>query len=225
MSVGIKLTAGITDAALENTDSSEGKSTQMVTAPNNFGDVVASHPFGALSAPTQNFAVIDDFDPEAKLILGTVANEAVLTSWNIKTGAAVAPTLDAGFDSVPADKATTGRTFKTPAAELKPCCCAQTLFGAFTLAGELCNLTSASYAGSVNLTRSPDAEHKSWCVSGGKIVCTIEVNQAGETAPTLTPGENWIVDVPFQKVESDQDYEKWSATLRYEITGIEPAEG
>ena len=69
MSVGIKLTAGITDAALENTDSGEGKSTQMVTAAEfNFGDVVASHPFGALSAPTQNFAVIDDFDPEAKLI-------------------------------------------------------------------------------------------------------------------------------------------------------------
>lgn len=221
MSAGIKLIPGITDAALENTDSSEGKSTQMATAPNAFGDIVASHPFGALSAPTQNFAVIADFDPEAKLILGTVANSAVLTSWDIKTGAAVAPTLDAGFDSVPIG-ATTGRTYKTPAAELKPCCSAQILFGAFTLTGELCNVTSAGYAGSVNLTRSPDAEHKAWCVSGGKIICTLEVNQAGETAPTITPGANWIEDVPFQRVESDKDYTKWSATLRLELAGIEP---
>ena len=76
-----------------------------------------------------------------------------------------------------------------------------------------------------SISRAAPTRNTNLGVSAAVKSCTIEVNQAGETAPTLTPGANWIVDVPFQKVESDQDYEKWSATLRYEITGIEPAEG
>jgi len=216
--------AGIADATLINTDASEGKSVKVITAPNEFGDKVASTTFGALAAPTRNYAVVGDFSAPAKLLLGKLVDcdtlpDWILTSWSIKTAFATAPTLDVGFDSVPTG-AVQGRTFALPTQIVSAEHKAQILFGAFTLAGALCNTTSASYAGTVDLTRSPDAENKAWCVSGGKIICTLEVNQAGETEPEITAGAGWITDVPFQKVESDKEYQKWSATLRLELAAV-----
>lgn len=217
-----------TNPALELIGADEGQTSQAVNMPDENGDIVIEETYGERKTPSNSFSIIDDFDVAAAITLG--AFEAggvsepgsVLTGFSIATANGTAPTVDVSGEDVAAGSVQ-GRTAPLPAQTLLKRHKAQILFGAFTITGEGVHLQSCNASGSINLTRSPDAEGIAWDVHGARIEVQATLKKSAATALTLTGGSNWIITSPLNLVESDKDYEEYSVTLALNIEGVDPA--
>ena len=136
-----------------------------------------------------------------------------LNSIEIGTAAGSAPTFSASGEQV--EHPSSGYcTYPIPAFTLGRKHHAQVLFGAFTVRGGDCHLKSANYSCSASVTK---AEKEGVCLTHdiveGRIECSVEILQTGDTAPVIEPGEGWVVTSPLACSNPDSDWPSHSATL------------
>lgn len=218
---------GIDTTNLELLSEDESASSQSVNMTDEVGDIVIEETYAERNNPKNSFSLLDDIDVAALFILGTLTDgsadpDKVLTSFDIKTSAGSAPSIDVGGEEVITGSAQ-GRTYTTPAFTLLQRHKAQILFNAFTQTGTGVHLQECSASGKVNLTRSPDAEGKAWDLSGGRIEVQASFKRKASDAIVFAAAADWVITSPLSLSGSDKDYETYTVTLAYNIAGVEPA--
>ena len=88
------------------------------------------------------------------------------------------------------------------------------MWSAFTLAGTGCYLQSASYTAGGTISRATkNGETVSYDVTDGQLTVNLTIIQTGSTAPTVTPGSDWVMTSPLNCSNPDADYPSWTCTL------------
>ena len=209
---------GLGGTTLVLTSATENKSATVVQARGANGDIVAEEIVGETSAPSCTYVVKADATLTGKK-LGFGDGGYAITSIAISTSAGAPPSASVSGESVPEDSSHTDCYYEVPAASVKVCHHAQILFAAFTLGGEGCHLTDASYTVSSSLTKATkDGETIAYDVSDGKVEASITIVQTGAVVPTLTAGSGWAITSPLTKSEGDAAYATWTATLTKPLT-------
>ena len=160
------------------TSSEENKSSQVAQAHDEKGDIVAEEVYGETSAPACTYVLSGDVAIGSinigKATTGT-GTKYVITSLQIDTTAGSPPSVQASGEEVP----TTSHTdcyYEVPSAAVNVCHHAQILWGAFTLSGQGCYLTQASYTASGSLTKATkDGETIAYDISDGQLQASITI--------------------------------------------------
>lgn len=209
------------DGALVCVSSNDGVSASVVEAQGQDGSIVAAETYGETAAPSCEYdlaaSLENDASADTALALGRVSDEDgkkyVLNSFSITTAAGSAPKVSASGERVN-DDATDGCLYIIPSFKLETLHHAQILFNAFTLEGEGCHLTGANYAASCTITKATkEGNCLTFDVSGAKIEASLTIRQCASAAPTVTPGEGWLITAPASESNPDADYPTISMTL------------
>ena len=215
------------------TDSNENKSATTVQAQNEKGDYVAWEVFAETLSPDCSYAV------KASVTLGGIkcgtviagtgdyqGKKFTLGSITINTAAGSAPTVSASGEEIPADTTHTDCSYTFPTATLEACHHAQNLWNAFAFTGTGCYLQSANYTAGGTISRATkDGETVAFDVIEGQLTAAITITQTGNTEPTLTAGENWVITAPLTCSNPDANYPTWTATLSRALTHDTPNAG
>ena len=183
------------------------------------GSFIDSIAYGNTKAPSNDLVLTDDWaiaHEEVKLGgVNEVDDESfALMELDINTTAGEMPTISASGQQVQ-DDAETKRFYALPETTVKNEETAQILWGAFSLSGSGCHLQSANYKASIQLPKpTKNGVPLAFGVARGVIECQITVTQTGNTAPTLTAGENWQISQRLKSSNPDSDVPTWTATLR-----------
>ena len=146
-----------------------------------------------------------------------------LGSLTINTAAGQPPSVQASGEEIPADTTTTDCSYTFPSSTLKACHHAQILWDAFTLSGTGCYLQSANYTAGGTISRATkDGETVAFDVVEGQLTVNVTITQTGNTAPTLSAGQDWVITSPLSCVNPDADYPSWTATLSRNLTHDTP---
>lgn len=211
----------------------EGRSSSDATCANDEGDVIDATQFGHVMDPSNDYALKGDLT-NFQIVLGgvnsvTIGSETkyfMLKSVSINTSNSGEVGLSAQAEEVPS--ATPARTYTIVVPSIRQRNKAQILGSLFTLTGTNVHLQSAKYTYSVDSTiTTVDGERVTWDCYGGKIVASIEVKEAGNTAPTVTPAEgNFVTILSGDPSESrpDSDYASVSAEVTRYLTADAPAQ-
>ena len=194
------------------------------TATDERGDIVARDLAGERISPSGVYNVIAGGD--LSLVLGSVntvdTDVVVLLGCDISTSAASAPEVTLSGESIQTG-GTESSTVTLPPMTLSPRHKAQILAGAFTLAGNGCNLTSCSLSARANITRATVAgDTVTHDVSGTEIVVSGTVQQTGATAPTIEAEEGWTMTTPESKDNPDEGYIEWTFECSKAAASTEP---
>ena len=194
------------------------------TATDERGDIVARDLAGERISPSAVYNVKAGGD--LSLVLGSVntvdTDVVVLLGCDISTSAASAPEVTLSGESIQTG-GTASSTVTLPAITLSPRHKAQILAGAFTLAGEGCNLTSCSLSVRANITRATvSGDTVTHDVSGAEIVVSGTVQQTGATAPTIEAGAGWELTTPQSRANPDEGYIEWTFEATKAAASAEP---
>ena len=199
------------------TDSSENKTAQTVNGHDEKGDIVAYEVFGETMAPSCSYVLKADANLSSIVIGSPItvgSDKFTIVSVNISTSAGSPPKIDVSGEQIPSDTTHSDCTYTIPAATIKVCHHAQTLWSAFTLSGAGCYLTDASYTAGGTLTKaSKDGDTVAFDISDGQLTATLTIQQTGSTEPSIQPGGNWYITSPLTKSCADSTLPSWSVTL------------
>lgn len=208
--------------------SSLNKSASVAEATDEKGDVVAEEVFGEQSAPSVAYELKDDLDLD-DITLGavtTVDGKAyVLSSVAFNTAPAGVPELQCSGEQVETGATTANSTtIELPAITLKKWHDAQIIGSAFTLGGSGCYLNGCNYTARCDVTKATvDGNIVAHDVQNGRIEVQVTIVQTGSTAPTITPGSNWIITSPLTTDNPDEDYPTWNCTLTMYLSSAHPS--
>lgn len=210
---------------------SDGKSASVAEAKDEKGDVVAYHVYGETYSPTFEYKV-KAAGSVTFPALGTPVSAALQTgdtvqvipnSISINTSGGGETTVSISAETVPSTAVGCTYVYAGLSATLGVCHHAKTLFSAFTLTGTGCYLQSANYTISCDVGRATvDGAAVAFGVSNGSIECQVSVMQTGSTAPTVTPGSDWVMTAPLACTNPDADYPTWTCTLKKYLSAAVP---
>lgn len=211
--------------------STENRSGQYLERTGQHGAICATRAYGTENAsPSNEYAVAADVSFAAGAItLGAVkevdGRKYMLQSVSVKTSSAGEPTVSATAVQVE-DGATTGNCFRVPAFVLSADDVAQILLGAFTLAGEGCELTEcgAEISCTVGL-HTVNGDPVASDPHTAHVQVSVSVLQAGAAEPTLTAADGWDVSSPLTCGDPDADLPTWTATLSRPLEKTRAASG
>lgn len=207
--------------------SSDGKTSSVVEAPNEYGDTAAHDVYGETLAPSTEYAVTDEVDLSDielgsihTLGEGTGAKKLMLTQVQINTQAGNPPTVTISGVEVESD-ATAKRTYAL-AGTLTPRSKAQDVCGAFTASTNFTQInTTASVDPHVQTVGgtpvASDASH-------GKIeVQATMTDPTGAATITGASGGGFTVTAAPAETDPDANYVTRSATATKFLAGTEAA--
>lgn len=178
--------------------------------------------YGHVASPTCDYAIKASLANDPKdVVLGGVttvgegsnAKHYCLTEVTIQTSAGGVPTVSAKGEQVPSATPSCKYTIEDGLAVSQKCH-SQILLSAYTLTGTGCHATDTSYTFACNFNpTTKDGEYLAWDVSEGRIEASITVVQTGETAPTLSAGQGWIMTSPLTQTNPDSDFPTWTGTV------------
>ena len=206
------------DSTIVIVSSDENKSSTVIQARDEKGDVVAQEIVGITTAPSCSYVIKSNASTgEWKIGLPIVHDDKkyTISSIQINTGAGTPPSLQVSGEEVPATSHE-DCYYDIPSATVKVCHHAQILWGAFTFTEGTggCYLTQANYTASGSLTKAQkDGETISYDISEGKIEAALTFVSTTGTKPTLTPGSGWTFTQELTKSEPDSDYNSYTCTL------------
>ena len=214
--------------------SNDNASAQVVDAPmNDKGDVPAQEVLATLLSPSNDYELLAAWARGAENTpnpvklggLTTVGSKAfILTQLQINTGGGTPPAISASGVQVKGG-ASEGDVYEIPAFSVAFVHRALVLWGAFTLGGTGCHLTTANYTASVQPSRGTvNGNVVSHDVENGRIVVNITISQVGDTEPTLAAGTGWKITSPLTKSKGDAQYPTWTASLTMLLTKKVPAQ-
>lgn len=212
---------GLATGGLVITESNENVAASTAEGHNEKGDIVAYEVFGETMSPECTYVLSADASLSSmkcgQPIAGTgdySGKKFTLGNVTINTAAGSPPSIQASGEEIPASSTHSDCTYTFPASTLKLCHHAQILWGAFTLGGDGCYLQQANYTAGGTISRATkDGETVAYDVVDGQLTVNITVLQTGDTAPTVTPGTDWVITSPMTCSNPDADYPSWSCTL------------
>ena len=204
------------------------RTNSTVEATNEDDDVVACEVLTPRESPSVEYRLKKDLtDTYAKdIVLGGVTTVTVgqttkyycLTSVSLGTSAGGEPTVAATGEEVP-DATPNGTYTLEDALNILAKAKAQILAGAFSVSGTKCHVGSCSAVFSVKFVPTEvGGELISWDCTGGRIVVTAQVTQAGSDAPTLTAAEGWTTTAVPADNYPDAQYTTWNVTFTKFLT-------
>lgn len=213
---------GISSSTLAVKSTSDGNSGSVAEATDENGTIVAQESYGNRMSPSAEYALKKEttFD---EIVLGGVSTyktkRVVLTQLTINTSAGGEPTISASGEEIEASAdGTCPATYTIPEFTLGVCHHAKILFSAFSLSGTGCYLNSANYTAQCeNGTAMIEGAVVAHGVYGAYLEVTAEIVATSGTAPTVTPGQGWVVSSPLAETNPDAEYPTYSITLRKPI--------
>ena len=204
--------------------SSDGKTSSVAEAPNEYGDTAAHDVYGEVLAPSTEYAVTDEVDL-SDIELGSIhtyntTKKLMLTQVQINTQAGNPPTVSISGVEVESD-ATAKRTYALTGT-LTPRSKAQDVCGAFTASTNFTQInTTASVDPHVQTVGgvpvASDASH-------GRIeVQATMTDGAGNGAITAASGGGFTVTASPAETNPDANYITRAATATKYLTGTEAA--
>lgn len=213
---------GISSSTLAVKSTSDGNSGSVAEATDENGTIVAQESYGNRMSPSAEYALKKEttFD---EIVLGGVSTyktkRVVLTQLTINTSAGGEPTISASGEEIEASAdGTCPATYTIPEFTLGVCHHAKILFSAFSISGTGCYLNSANYTAQCeNGTAMIEGAVVAHGVYGAYLEVTAEIIATSGTAPTVTPGQGWVVSSPLAETNPDAEYPTYSITLRKPI--------
>ncbi|MBR4353773.1 MAG: hypothetical protein IKP97_00550 [Kiritimatiellae bacterium] len=207
--------------------SSDGKTSSVAEAPNEYGDTVAHDVYGEVLAPSTEYAVTGEVDL-SDIVLGSIhtigtgaaAKKLMLTQVQISTQASNPPTVTISGVEVEAT-ATAKRTYAL-AGTLTPRSKAQDVCGAFTASANFTQInTTAAVDPHVQTVKgvpvASDASH-------GRIeVQATLTDPTGNGAITAAQAGGFTVTASPAETDPDANYITRAATATKYLTGTEAA--
>ena len=191
--------------------------------PGHNGDIVATRAFGVVSAPSCEYAIAASHTYSG-LKLGAIATVSskkfALESIHYETGADAEPTLTAVAREVEAGATSEkGNSFAVPSFTVSPNEIAADPLSAFTLTGELCELTKCTVdiACSVKV-HTVNGEAVASDVTMGRIQVALTIGQYGTAEPTVAAADGWDISAPLSCTDPDADLPSWTVTLSKPLT-------
>lgn len=211
-------------------DDAQNLSVETYAPQGQDGSIVAIEVYGEDEAPTNNFAVkadidADDGDVKLNSVTTVGGKKYALESFEITTGAGVAPSISATSQLV--ESTATDATqclYEVPAFALSTKHHAQILFSAFTLTGTGCELTAcnASLGGTINKDKVEGVIVGS-DINSGLITVSGTILQTGTTAPTITPATGWKLTQPPNCTNPEAQYKSYAFELQKPLVKTHPS--
>lgn len=180
--------------------------------------IAATKAFGVNDSPSCDYTVV-----AAHTLTGVKLGKIVtadgkkyaLQSLKYECGAGSEPTFSASSREVESTATdATCNHFDVPEFEISPEEVAEILASAFTLTGEMCELTKCSLEASCTVNvHTVNGVVVASDVHTGHIQVSVTIGQYGEALPVLTAASGWDISSPLTCTDPDSDLPEWTATL------------
>lgn len=214
---------GLATTGLELRDNGLGKSATFLEKTGANGAYVAAELFGAVAAPTCDYAItgsLSAFTKNLGQVYSSTTEKYALQSITINTSAGGEPTVSASAVQIEDGASRTVCVFATPSVSLSPAYHALD-FGAFsytessTLALQSSTLTAEATINTSTINGEPKASD---ATAGKATVSATFWNNSDTTAPSVTEGSGWTQSAPFTCTGADGDFFTWTVSYTKHLT-------
>lgn len=207
--------------------SSDGKTSQLAEAPNEYGDTAAHDVYGEVLAPSTEYAVTGSVTLSGitlgsihTLGTGTSAKKFMLTTVAIPTGAGQSPTVT--ISGVEVESGATAKRTYALSGTLTPRSKSQDVVGAFTASDKFTQITT-TFSVDPHVETVKGVPVASDCSHGRVEVQATMTDGTGSASITAASGGTFTVTAVQADTNPDAAYVTHTATATKFLTGTEPS--